>query len=241
MILFIKYFNPIFSIFLLFLSNSLFSNDNPSVAIATFVSGDVSYLRNGNVSVPKKNDYFQSTDEIQVGNKGMIDIQMGSGTIVRLKSNSKLKINSILESESKESINLDLLKGTIFSKAKKKDGKELNFSVKAPSFTAGVRGTEFAISAGETEDQDLPEGVFVKEGNVAVQDKSSSNLFSINGGEELVKNARGLQKQILDDAIKEKLRILETLNVMKESSYQMLKDAKLKNKEMLENTKNQSK
>jgi len=238
-----KLMNFFFAMALLTIFNfHLYSQEVSSTAVVTFLSGEVKNFRNGAMSPIKKNDILLPGDEISVGNKSSVDIQLSSGSAIKLKSNSKIKINSLLESESKETTRLSLFSGTIFAKVFKKTGKESQFLIAGPTLTAGVRGTEFVLSTGETDDANsFQEGVYVKEGEVAVTEERGSKEFSVSGGEELVRTAKGMQKQILQDASKEKLRILETIIVMKEESFQMLRESRMKNKEMLESLKNQPK
>ena len=59
--------------------------------------------------------------------------------------------------------------------------------------------------------------------------------FTAKAGEEVVVTTNGIKKQILEDHIKEKMKILDTLKVMQESNYKMMKEMKQKNQELMDN------
>ena len=77
----------------------------------------------------------------------------------------------------------------------------------------------------------------MKEGEVAVKVTANDSVkdFTVKTGEEVVVTTKGILKQILEDHVKEKMRILDTLQVMKESSYKSMKELKEKNQDLLNN------
>ena len=122
-----------------------------------------------------------------------------------------------------------------------------SFEVTSPTMIAAVRGTEFLISeemdesSEATTTPEIPEGVFVKEGEVAIQvtkvisENDKVKEFTAKAGEEVVVTTNGIKKQILEDHIKEKMKILDTLKVMQASNYKMMKEMKQKNQELMDN------
>ena len=198
----------LFLIVLLVFPAFLFSDEkeNPSIGIVTSAVGDIVFTRSGKSIKIKKKDAVYMDDEIYT-RSGSIDIQMTSNAILRVGSQTKIKLKSIFESTKKDSILIELLNGNLFSKLQKKQGKELQYKIITPNMIAGARGTEFIVSTGE----------------------------------EIVKTSKGIQKQFLDDFMVEKMKIFDTLKVMKEESYKLLKEQKLKNKSLIENDPNRKK
>lgn len=205
------------------------------LVVATFVVGDVSVNRTKLIKVTK-NFIFLTGDEV-VTKKGTVDIQFGSGSVVRVAKNTVVKISRIMDADQKQNVNIGLVKGEVFSKVSKKMPPGSTFEIASPTITAGVRGTEFLISDGMVSGENNSDGVFVKEGEVAVivNENDSVKDFNVKAGEEVVITTQGILKQILEDHIKEKMRILDTLQVMKEDTYRLLKEQKEKNKELLNN------
>jgi hypothetical protein len=205
------------------------------LVVATFVVGDVSVNRTKLIKVTK-NFIFLTGDEV-VTKKGTVDIQFGSGSVVRVAKNTVVKISRIMDADQKQNVNIGLVKGEVFSKVSKKMPPGSTFEIASPTITAGVRGTEFLISDGMVSGENNSDGVFVKEGEVTVivNENDSVKDFNVKAGEEVVITTQGILKQILEDHIKEKMRILDTLQVMKEDTYRLLKEQKEKNKELLNN------
>lgn len=236
----------IFLIIFSFITISAQDKNSELLTVATFVVGDVTTNRSDKILKVTKNFIFLTGDEI-VTKKGTVDIQFGPGTIIRVANNTKIKIARILEANQKQNVNLGLTKGKIFSKVSSKMAPGSSFEVTSPTMIAAVRGTEFLISEELDESSEastspeIPEGVFVKEGEVAIQvtkvtsENDKVKEFTAKAGEEVVVTTNGIKKQILEDHIKEKMKILDTLKVMQESNYKMMKEMKQKNQELMDN------
>lgn len=215
--------------------------ENPSIGIVTFTVGEVNFSRSGKPVKIKKKDAVYMEDEISTKTGG-VDIQMTSSVIFRIGNQTKVKLKSIFESTKKDSIIIELLKGNLFSKLQKKTGKELQYQVVTPNMIAGARGTEFIVSTGEDGSSDgIPEGIYVNEGTVEVKEINREEGYSASAGEEIVKTSKGIQKQLLDDFMLEKMKLFDTLKVMKEESYKLLKEQKLKNKVLIDSDPNKKK
>lgn len=231
----------IFLLFLFFVPILAQEKNGELLTVATFVVGDVTANRSGKILKVTKNFIFLTGDEV-ITKKGTVDIQFGPGSIIRVANNTTIKIARIIEVNQKQNVNIGLTKGKVFSKVSPKTAPGSTFEVASPTITAGVRGTEFLVSedtVGDAKDKnlDVPEGVFVKEGEVAVQvsDNGSLKDFTVKTGEEVVVTTNGILKQILEDHVKEKMKILDTLQVMKEANYKAMKELKEKNQELLNN------
>ena len=76
-------------------------------------------------------------------------------------------------------------------------------------------------------------GVYVKEGAVDLKTDYSPDTIAIEAGQELVTSQKNLQAQLLSDYAREKMKILDTLNAMKESNYKQLQEQREKNKDLM--------
>ncbi len=86
----------------------------------------------------------------------------------------------------------------------------------------------------KNEDSDIPDGVFVNEGEVAVHSSSESDV-DLKAGEQATWNGKELFVEPLKEFMKEKMKIIQNFKTIKTENYEMLKNQKLKNKELLEN------
>lgn len=80
---------------------------------------------------------------------------------------------------------------------------------------------------------EIPEGIYVNEGNVQITEKESGDTATAGPQEQVVFAGKELQKGILADFMKEKMRIFKTMNVMKEENYRLLKEQIESNKALL--------
>ncbi|EOQ87777.1 sigma factor regulatory protein, FecR/PupR family [Leptospira yanagawae serovar Saopaulo str. Sao Paulo = ATCC 700523] len=190
-------------------------------------------------SVLKKGDTITTED-------GSCEIQLATQATVRLSKFSSLKIDELLNPKTK-STTLNLVSGKLFVKAHKPEGgapSNTQLSVVNPSFVAGVRGTEFLVSTpnqgGEDEElKDVETGVYVNEGTVAVSPDKKGKQTLVAENEEVVVSGKQLKKQILDEFVKEKMRIFEQFKAIKEENYQRIKEQYEKNDQMMNDYKGQ--
>ncbi|MDH5716893.1 MAG: FecR family protein [Spirochaetia bacterium] len=218
-----------------------------TVVVAVFKVGKVSYIRDGKEKSIKVNTIFNKNDIIKT-EKGIVHIQIGPTAILKVSNYSEVKLSNLYEIGDERQIALELQKGRIYSKIVKKMDNKSSFKIRTPTVVAGVRGTEFMVSEDteeaqkDDEDKDVPTGVFVNEGAVAVESSENSDKpFSatIEEGNQMVSTKSGdIKQQILDGFIKKKMEIFKHLNVMKEKNYELLKKQKEKNKELMEKIKN---
>lgn len=186
--------------------------------------------------------------------KGKADIQIGQNAIIHLENNSQMKINEFLENGDKSVTKIESREGRVFAKIIKPLSKESIFQIQSESYVAGVRGTEFIFSAEDknkgpapdkpnspkSTEKKIPEGVFVNEGSVKVSRQFTNDDLSeknegfvvVDANEQVIFNDK-LQKEILSDFIKDKMKIFKTLNAMKEENYNLLKNKLLQNKSLL--------
>lgn len=138
-----------------------------TVAVVTFVEGEVCKGGCFFGSKVSKGDVFQEGDTITTKD-GKADIQIGSGSVVRLNENSELKIKGMNESGKTSLFDLFLSKGQLHSKVG--SSKAPNYKIQTNTTTVGVRGTEFVVSESGAL---LDTGVYMKEGEAEI-DMSST-------------------------------------------------------------------
>lgn len=217
--------------FYLFLPQILFANEE--IAIVLFVTGKVQYSQAGKTETLKKNVILTKNAKVETG-EGKADLQLGANAVIRIAPFTKIEIAELFSDNSKNTAKLTLVSGKLFTNVQKSNKKE-ELEISSASYTAGVRGTQFVISeekmkAPRNGDSDIPEGVFVNEGEVTVHPSSGNDLnlqASWNGKELLA--------EPLKEFMKEKMKIIQNFKAIKSENYQMLKEQKLKNKELLEN------
>ncbi|WP_207761441.1 FecR family protein [Leptospira perolatii] len=216
------------------------------IAVTLFVSGKVSYTQNGKKLDLKKNVVLGKEDTIESAD-GKADIQVGPNAVIRLAPFSKVKIADLSSSAKENKSTVQLVSGKVFARVDKSDKKE-NFSVSSTSYTAGVRGTQFVVSEEseearkqnpKNEDSNIPNGIFVKEGEVGVT-TSSGNSVPVKSGEEAILSPEGLLKQPLEIFMQEKMKILDGFRKISEENYQLLKNQREQNQEMIRKARESS-
>ncbi|WP_061260538.1 FecR family protein [Leptospira interrogans] len=221
--------------FYLFLPQILFADEE--IAIVLFVTGKVQYSQAGKIETLKKNVILTKNAKVETG-EGKADLQLGANAVIRIAPFTKIEIAELFSDNSKNTAKLTLVSGKLFTNVQKSNKKE-ELEISSASYTAGVRGTQFVISEEKTktpknEDSDIPEGVFVNEGEVTVH-PSSGNDLNLQAGEQASWNGKELLAEPLKEFMKEKMKIIQNFKAIKSENYQMLKEQKLKNKELLEN------
>ncbi|UOG62306.1 FecR family protein [Leptospira noguchii] len=224
------------AVFFLLLPQILFADEE--VAIVLFVTGKVQYSQTGKTETLKKNVILTKNAKVETG-EGKADLQLGANAVIRIAPFTKIEIAELFSDNSKNTAKLTLVSGKLFTNVQKSNKKE-ELEISSASYTAGVRGTQFVISEEKTkspknEDSDIPEGVFVNEGEVAVHPSSSGNDLNLQAGEQASWNGKELLAEPLKEFMKEKMKIIQNFKTIKSENYQMLKEQKLKNKELLEN------
>jgi hypothetical protein len=150
------------ALFLLFNILNCTKNNPPGNLINAciiFSSGDVKIIRTGLDASVLPGNTIQEGDRISTGDRSLIVIQISDRDIVRVSSNSILEIRTISNGSD---VKLYLERGEVISKVSRLEKNE-SYMVQTPTVIAGVRGTEFSVSASAKEER-----VAVLKGNVAV-------------------------------------------------------------------------
>lgn len=235
----------IVSILFLLLTTTLAAEE---VGIISFIQG-TNYLSGPRFKKAKEpvklGSILKKGDTITTEN-GTCEIQLATQATVRLSKYSSVLIEDLLNPKSK-STTLKLVGGKLFVKAHKPGPgvpSQNQLSVVNPSFVAGVRGTEFLAAAPDTGgvNEDLTEvetGVYVNEGTVAVSPDKKGKQTLVAENEEVVVSGKELKKQILDEFVKDKMRIFEEFKAIKEENYQRIKEQYEKNDQLMNEYKGQ--
>lgn len=214
-------------------TTSLFSAD--MIVVAAFKTGEVSYRRGEKELAVTKGQIFEKKDKITTKN-GIVDLQVGTNSIIRVGKFTTLSLTELLEDKGKLKVEMNLNSGSLLTKVTKKIDKNSEYKITTPTKTAGVRGTQFLVQEGddsENQKEKIEDGIYVSEGIVEVKADNSDKPIAVNAGQELITSQNELKLQILDSFAREKMKILDTLNVMNETNYKNLQEQYQKNKELM--------
>jgi hypothetical protein len=207
------------------------------IVVASFKTGEVFYQRGEKELAVTKGQVLEKKDKIRTKN-GIVDLQVGVNSIIRVGKFTTLALTELLEDKGKVKIEMNLSGGSLLTKVTKKLDKNSEYKIITPTKTAGVRGTQFLVQEGEDfetqkENEKVEDGIYVSEGIVEVKADYSDKPITVKAGEELLTSHNDLKVQVLDSFAKEKMKILDTLNVMNEANYKNLQDQYQKNKDLL--------
>jgi len=214
------------------------------LAAALSVTGECYYERDGKSEFAKTKTIFFKDDRLFT-KKGKMDVQIGPNAVLHLAPYTTVKLSEISEAEKKSNIRLELESGRGYTKFAKKMTPGSLYQIRSPTLVAGVRGTEFILSAGDipeeagAEDADIPGGVFVNHGQVAVARVESENdEQQLAPGEQITGVDNQLVKGVMEDFLKKKMKLFKQLNCMKEAQYRIMEREKNRMAEALEKVKN---
>lgn len=218
-------------------------NSKELLAAAISVSGECFFERDGQTQPARVKTIFFKNDRLFT-KKGKMDVQVGPSAVVHLAPYSSIRLSEIAELDRKTNIVVDLESGTGYTKFTKKLDSGSQYKIKSKTMVAAVRGTEFILSAGDSspeahEDSDIPQGVYVNSGVVAVSPTERENeATELNPGEQITNVDNALVKGVMEDFIKKKMKLFKQLNTMREEQYRILEREKNRQLELLQKVKN---
>ncbi|MBV6494074.1 MAG: hypothetical protein LDLANPLL_02100 [Turneriella sp.] len=221
------------------------TNDKPKelLAVALKVSGECYLERDKKTQRVRIKTIFFKNDLLYTKN-GKMDIQIGPNAVLHLSPYGSVRLSELMENNSKMQISLALDSGRGYTKFTKPMPEGSSYQIRTPTITAGVRGTEFIISAGDTppnakaEDADIPAGVYVNHGKVAVSSVANAADEQVVPAGNQIKDSGELIQEVMDDFMKKKMAMFERLNTMREEQYRMLANEKERQLELLEKVRN---
>ncbi|MDX1960577.1 MAG: FecR family protein [Leptospiraceae bacterium] len=205
------------------------------LVVASFKNGEVFYQRDKKELEVTKGQIFEKKDKIQTKN-GILDLQVGLNSIIRIGKFTSISLTDLLDEKGKLKVNINLNSGSVLAKVNKKLDKNSEFKITTPTKTAGVRGTQFLVQEGEDTEspkEKIEDGVYVSEGVVEVKADKSNKPISVKAGQELITSQNELKLQILNSLAQEKIKILDSLNIMNETNYKSLQEQYQKNKDLM--------
>ena len=213
------------------------------LAAVLTATGECYYERDGKADFAKVKTIFFKGDRVYTM-KGKMDVQIGPNAVLHLAPYTTIKITDMSELEKKASIAVDLESGRGYTKFTKQMAPGSKYTIKTPTTVAAVRGTEFIMSAGNetpepAEDTDIPAGVFVNHGKVAVSPaEREDQAQEIGQGEQITYVDNTAVKAVMEDFIRQKMELFKKLNAMKEAQYRILEREKNRQIEALEKVRN---
>lgn len=147
-------------------------------ASVTALDGDVQFIKSGSSDWQSAEVGFVLSDGDKISSKenSWAEISMENGHQVKIGPESYMTINSL-----GTKTNLELFKGSLFSKVKTLKGGE-SYNVKAPETVCSVRGTEFNVNIG----QEGQTQVLVYEGSVLAKEINTGEAVVVNAGKYTV-------------------------------------------------------
>ncbi|MFH0920003.1 MAG: LCP family protein [Fibrobacterota bacterium] len=149
--------------------------------VVNFVTGKVSVTTlQGTQKAPVRNVPLAEGDRILCAADGMIEIRLGDGTLVDLKKNSELQIQSLYTADSSGmlAVTLHLATGKLWSFIKSQP-PNVSFRFTTPHLIAEIRGTEIEISADKDQSK-----IGVIKGMVFVGKYNESDRVTLTEGQK---------------------------------------------------------
>lgn len=226
-------------------ATGIYAESKPKEMLAAVLSasGECFYERGGKTSRANVRTIFFQNDKVYT-QKGKMDVQIGPNAVLHLAPYSSIRLSEITENDRKMRISINLDSGKGYTKFTKQMPPGSQYVIKSPTLVAGVRGTEFILSAGadpkgKYEDAEIPSGVFVNHGKVAVASASrADDTVDIAQGEQITNVDNQVVKGVMEDFIKKKMALFKKLDVMREAQYKIMEREKQRQIELLEKVKN---
>ncbi|MCP5501551.1 MAG: FecR domain-containing protein [Leptospiraceae bacterium] len=165
-----------------------------SLSTLVIYSRGESRILHSNLTEEKANlgAYFSTGDEIQTYQNSMVDIQVGSSSIIRIKQNSILRFELLTKTDKSAEITVFLERGKALVQVNK-TAKTEEFVFLTPSASTTVKGT--SIILGVDEDKNT----YLKVVNGVVSISHNESVL-----EEKIKNLPEEQQLVWQKALKEK-------------------------------------
>jgi hypothetical protein len=191
--------------------------------LINFTIGDVKLISSAGEQVAKVGDVVkEGMTIITKGDKSQAEIFFGNNAI-KILGNTNVEVKKLLTNITKNSEDSEFFvnKGAVFSRVKKL-GKNDSYSVKSPTTTAGVRGTEFLL-----EEEGGKASVACIEGKVeCVNNTNPADTAFIEKNEEVVvvPGQNIVKQQISADRLK-MLDIIRNIKEVREDIRQQYQKA----------------
>lgn len=117
-----------------------------ATAILASITGDVQVQRNQIWSAAKTDDKVSQDDVVKTGNNASATVLFGSGSLMRVDSNSQIALSNYSKDGDNWIIKINQIVGRTWNRVQKLVGASV-YEVNTPTAVATVRGTAFGIDA----------------------------------------------------------------------------------------------
>lgn len=150
--------------------------------VLEYFDGEVTVVRSEDEFFADFGEPLEQGDLVITGPDTVAVIQLNSRAQVKLRENTKLWIDSLVEQASQVSLDT----GGVFAKVTRVAGIAAGaeeFKVRTPTVVAGVRGTEFFVAYGRTVEEEPDLWLCVNEGSVEVSVPTTGQSVVVEEGE----------------------------------------------------------
>ena len=161
----------------------------PTEGSVNFIAGDVKIISGEKTITANVGDKIAQGMTVKTGTKSIAEIHF-QGNFIRINENSSIVIMELTRNmeKNKESTELYVNNGEVFSKISRKLASGEKFLVKTPTAVAGVRGTEFLVNVDGKKST-----IKCMEGKVSVKESSSDDSAYVDlpaGNEAIVEKGK---------------------------------------------------
>lgn len=163
---------------LIFLAGMVLISFNLTAAdnILSYLEGEVWVVQQGSEFQGDFGMELSDGDTIETGPDGLAIIELGSYGVLKITENTILTLD-----RTGRDTHVNLLSGSLFTKVAKLTTD--SFNVQTDSVVAGIRGTEFFMSYGQTIEEFPDIWLCVNEGTVEVGIEDTKDSVLVNEGE----------------------------------------------------------
>lgn len=209
---------------------ALFAAFFAAASFAEGMAGEINELK-GKVEIKKAGDVawneaaaglpVEQGYRIKTGPRSMCDVELDDGSLIHIAANSETQVESLDIKEDEHTSSFQLFIGKIIASVQHL--KKTKMQIRTPTSVAAVRGTEFAVEAGEKETE---VGVF--DGSVGVRNAelSGEELEALVGKDQQTSVAAGekpLPPGKLGEAMKRNREYMKELRARVKALHEKLK------------------
>jgi ferric-dicitrate binding protein FerR (iron transport regulator) len=148
-----------------------------------YADGQVTVSRGGSESDASIGMQLDERDVVRTGSDAVAVISIGGEAEIKMRGNTTLSLDSL-----GDRVAVSLTQGSVFSRVTRRTIRD--YTVRASSAVAGVRGTEFFVAYGRTIDEQPDIWLCVNEGSVEVAVAGSTVVVEQGKGLNIVAGAR---------------------------------------------------
>ncbi len=151
-----------------------------NAATVSFFIGKVEVKKNKIWSKAKVGQPLYANNQIRTSKNSLALITFKKGSTLKMRQNSSLILNQI-GTATNESVSLNLLKGSVFSKILKRNSGEI-YHIKTGTVVVAVRGTDFFVAQEQIKPGRKDLWVCVNEGSINITETSNKKSVIVPQG-----------------------------------------------------------